>query len=54
MAEDRNRSPEITPEMLRAGVEAYLAWDEEAEGDEAMVAAVFWAMLRAQASLSPE
>jgi hypothetical protein len=35
---------EITPEMIRAGVAAYYAWDSEKEEPEALVAAVFFAM----------
>ena len=36
----------VTPEMLRAGVRAYFSWNQEGEEGEAMVAAVFFAMIR--------
>ena len=32
---------EVTPEMLREGVAAYLRWDSEAEDPEALVAEIF-------------
>jgi hypothetical protein len=42
---------EITPEMIRAGVDAYLRWNPEDEEPEALVAEVFYSMLKAGASL---
>jgi hypothetical protein len=38
---------EITPEMLRAGVNAFHDWDPEAEEIEALAASVFFRMMRA-------
>ena len=35
---------EITPEMIRAGVAAYYAWNSEKEEPETLVAAIFFAM----------
>ena len=43
---------EITPEMARAGVSAYLAHDPRFSSDEEAVVAVFRAMLRAKSDLS--
>jgi hypothetical protein len=41
-------APEITPEMLLAGVRAYQAWNYEKEEIEGLVASVFYEMMKAR------
>ena len=43
---------EITPEMMRAGVAAYLRWDIEEEEPEALVAEIFFTMMEKRRPLT--
>ena len=45
---------ELTPEMIRAGVKAYYAWNEEEEEPERLVAAIFFALREAKAQARRE
>ena len=44
-------APEITLEMIRAGVKAYLAWSPEQEEIEELVTAIYFRMREAAISL---
>jgi hypothetical protein len=44
---ERSRDVDITPEMLRAGVTAFLNWSYENEEPECLVAEIFFAMTKA-------
>ena len=45
MCGDEGRKAEISPEMLRAGVDVFMRWDGSKEEPEALVAEIFLSML---------
>jgi hypothetical protein len=44
-ADDSTDAIRITPDMMRAGVDAYRRWDYKEEEIEALVAEIFYSML---------
>jgi hypothetical protein len=44
----RRRHEEVTPDMIEAGLQAFVEWDDDSEGPGALMARIYLAMVEAR------